>query len=106
MKEYSGDLVRTRCWCGIQLAIPEILYKEMERRAPGARQNCHCPLGHTFIFTGKGKESILLETIERERRMHADTKAKLHSKEMQRRGEMGAKTRLSKRLEAMKETNK
>lgn len=68
---YSSTLTTTKCWCGIHFAIPTELYEHMQRRK-GDRNppECHCPLGHTMIFTGKTEAQR-----ERELREAADARA-------------------------------
>lgn len=47
---YTGSLVVTSCWCGIDVAIPESLYNEARRNHD---KGVHCPLGHVFVYTGQ-----------------------------------------------------
>jgi chromosome segregation ATPase len=51
---YTGQLKVTTCWCGIELAIPENLY----RRAHDEGASIYCPLGHTFVFTETTKQRL------------------------------------------------
>lgn len=44
---YTGKLIVTSCHCGIQLAIPESLYRKMQTDHD---QVAYCPVGHRFIF--------------------------------------------------------
>lgn len=62
---FTGTLTKTHCWCGIHYAIPTDLYAHVKRQHnDGERQtDIYCPLGHIWVFAGKGAGQI-----ERERR--------------------------------------
>lgn len=45
---YTGKLVITSCWCGIQLALPNSLYQKMQADSKAA---AFCPLGHEFVYS-------------------------------------------------------
>lgn len=44
---YTGELVVTSCWCGIQCAIPRDLHRQAHSRKNFA---VFCPLGHEFVY--------------------------------------------------------
>lgn len=44
---YTGTLVITRCWCGIQLAVPRALWDHAQS---DSKNHIHCPIGHTFVY--------------------------------------------------------
>lgn len=44
---YTGTLKITRCWCGIELAVPQALYDHARESSNNA---IFCPLGHKFVF--------------------------------------------------------
>lgn len=44
---FTGELVVTSCWCGIQLALPSSLYRKMQA---DSEVGAYCPVGHTFIY--------------------------------------------------------
>lgn len=72
--KYTGALVVVSCWCGIRLGIPDSLYYEMRRH--GQARNCHCPLGHKFVFSGETE-------AERERRYRKEAEARAQAIEDQ-----------------------
>lgn len=51
---YTGRLITTSCWCGIQLAIPEDLYDYANRK----KHSIHCPLGHKFIYSNTLQDEL------------------------------------------------
>jgi len=91
--EYTGTLTVVTCWCGTTYAISADLYNHMRQKRDngGSQPNVYCPLGHTWIISGKGKAEIEREkrevlerqlanrdeTLRIERASHASTKAQL-----------------------------
>lgn len=45
---YTGELVVTSCWCGIQLALPSSLYRKMQA---DSHVHAFCPVGHRFVYS-------------------------------------------------------
>lgn len=68
---YTGSLTTTTCWCGISHAVPTELYQHVRRqKEDGERQTgIYCPLGHTWVFSGKSKVQEKQEEIERLQRV-------------------------------------
>lgn len=67
---FTGTVVLTSCWCGIQHGIPQDLYNHVLRqRNNGERQqDIYCPLGHAWTFAGQGTaERLRLENERLER---------------------------------------
>ena len=60
-------LVLTSCWCGINVGVPQNLY----RRAKNEGAEVYCPLGHIFVWTETelDRTKQRLEEEERRRRM-------------------------------------
>jgi DNA repair exonuclease SbcCD ATPase subunit len=52
---YSETLTVTSCWCGIRLAIPDNLYRYLQK---SDKNHCYCPLGHTFVFSNTLEEQL------------------------------------------------
>jgi hypothetical protein len=63
----TTELTVVTCWCGMTYAVPEALYDHMlHKRDNNERQpDTYCPLGHTWIITGKSKLDIEHERAER-----------------------------------------
>ncbi|QDH93136.1 hypothetical protein QDA02_gp29 [Microbacterium phage Margaery] len=62
--EYTGTLVVTACWCGIQLAIPSSLHRKAQADSTTA---IFCPLGHEFVY-GKNEADRQRERADRAER--------------------------------------
>ncbi|QDH93325.1 hypothetical protein QC999_gp25 [Microbacterium phage Cressida] len=62
--EYTGTLVVTSCWCGIQLGIPSSLHRKAQADSKTA---IFCPLGHEFIY-GKNEADRQRERADRAER--------------------------------------
>lgn len=96
----STTLVLTSCWCGINVGIPDNLY----RRAKQEGADLHCPLGHVFVFeeTDLDRTKQRLEEEERRRRMaqeRADReRTRADTAERRRVAQKGATTRLANRV--------
>lgn len=60
---FTGVLVIEVCWCGIQHAVPRGLRDHMKQQHDdGVKQmGIYCPLGHTWVFGGKGEADRLRE---------------------------------------------
>ncbi len=61
---YTGELVITSCWCGIQLAVPSSLHRKAQADSSTA---IFCPLGHEFIYSQNesDRQRERAETAER-----------------------------------------
>jgi hypothetical protein len=92
--KYSGRLVVTSCWCGIQLAIPDQLYKEATRTKSVA---VYCPLGHEFVY-GNTTE----DRLKKEREKTARLTSELDQSESSRRALRGVVTKKNKQLDRVK----
>lgn len=58
---YTGVLKICSCWCGIQLAVPDDLYKHAQ---DSVANRLYCPLGHVFVFR-KGDAQVERERADR-----------------------------------------
>lgn len=65
--EYTGRLQTCSCWCGMHLAVPASLFRQVHDLGKGV---IYCPVGHQFSF----RETELER--ERKRREQADAKAR------------------------------
>jgi len=70
---FTGELVRVTCWCGMTYAIPAALDKhatsQRDNRIPETqRTEIFCPLGHTWIRSGKSRLDLAKEELERVQR--------------------------------------
>jgi hypothetical protein len=56
--------VITSCWCGINLAVPDALYRHAKQT-----ENNHifCPLGHKFVFGDTYEKQLKRQQAETER---------------------------------------
>jgi hypothetical protein len=97
---YSGTLVMTTCWCGINHAVPEELFNFMERQHRDGRkqQGIHCPLGHTWTFAGEGEAAKLERELEAARRSRRATQDLLHAEERSHAATRGHLTRTRRRV--------
>lgn len=91
---YSGTLVETSCWCGIVMAIPDSLYKEAQRNH---KLDVHCPLGHTFVYSGDTEADKLRKQLQWERDRLASERARADGAEASLRATKGVVTKLRKR---------
>lgn len=62
--EYTGTLVVTSCWCGINLAIPSSLHRKAQSDDEAV---IFCPLGHQFVY-GKNEADRQRERADRAER--------------------------------------
>jgi hypothetical protein len=63
----NETLVVERCWCGCLHAVPKTLH-DMKRRAfdNGERyEGMHCPLGHTWVWSGETKVDRMEKAAQR-----------------------------------------
>ena len=94
---YSETLTVTSCWCGIPLAIPDNLYRWMQK---SPKNSCYCPQGHTFIFSNTLEEKLEAERAEAKKlrqRIEA-TRDLLHAEERSHTATKGHLTRVKKRV--------
>jgi hypothetical protein len=70
---YAGEIVVTTCWCGIRHGVPRELYDYVNgQHNDGVRQmGIYCPLGHSWVFSGKGEADRLREENARLERVAA-----------------------------------
>lgn len=96
---YTGSLVVTSCWCGIQLAIPNDLYDFAKRKG----QNVYCPLGHSFVYGDTKYKQLEREAEEaraqlaRERARRDQAEAEAEHQKARARGYKGAMVQTKKR---------
>lgn len=99
---YRGTLEVTSCWCGIRLAIPASLNRQLE-------QNGHvvfCPLGHEFTVTEteldreRKRVADLASTLERARQQATAERDLRRDTERRLAAQKGATTRAKKRAAA------
>lgn len=97
---YTGELVVTSCWCGINLAIPRSLY---DHAHDSVKNNVFCPLGHSFVFrkseAQKQRERAdQAEATARRRQEHLDrANARVEHERARVRGYQGALAKAKKR---------
>ena len=97
---YTGRLVVTSCWCGINLAIPDDLHSYAMRQGTSV---C-CPLGHKFIYNDSIKQRLEEAEAKLQRankRIKATTELLRHE-EASHRTTRGHVTRKRKQLERVK----
>jgi hypothetical protein len=100
---YSTTLIKITCWCGCPFAIPETMYTAMQERNG---KNCHCPNGHSMVFTETEAEKLRKKlALERENRKWAESsntalRDQLGATERSLAGHKAAKTRLKNRIAA------
>lgn len=70
---FTGRITIETCWCGIRHGVPQELLDHMRRQHDnGERQvGIYCPLGHSWVFSGKGEAERLREETARLERMAA-----------------------------------
>lgn len=91
---YTGQLDVVTCWCGMKHAIPtELRDYQLRQHADGQRYSIYCPLGHTYIPSGKSKSTQLEEQLERERRRAGRLAAERDQVTASLRAQRGATTR-------------
>lgn len=66
--EYTGTLVVTSCWCGIQVGVPSSLYRKAQSDSD---QAIYCPIGHTFVYRKNeaDREKERADRLERDLRL-------------------------------------
>lgn len=89
---YTETLTITSCWCGINLAVPDNLYRFAQQRDDRA---IYCPLGHRFYFT-----ETFEEKLKREQRRHQATRDLLAAEERSHTATKGHLTKQKKRAAA------
>lgn len=99
LREYTGELVVVRCWCGIQLGIPSSLRSEqLRRRDEGGSLAVFCPLGHEFVPSGESRLKKLERQLAQKDAILDQISAERDCAERRRRAEKAAKTRLKNRI--------
>lgn len=78
---YTGELVVTSCWCGIQLALPSSLYRKMQA---DSNVGAYCPVGHQFVYS-KNEADLQRERAETaERQLEtANRRARIRERALQ-----------------------
>lgn len=74
---YTGTLVITSCYCGINVGIPSNLY----RRAKDYGSELYCPLGHQFWFKKTRVGILERDLASTQQRLQAQRE---HSQDLQR----------------------
>lgn len=66
---YSGTIVIETCWCGMKHGVPIELRDHMLSQYNDGRtqQGIYCPLGHKWLFVGKGRAAQLEEELRLQR---------------------------------------
>lgn len=97
---YTGTLVVETCWCGMRHAIPQTLRDHMNaQHEKGQKQiGIYCPLGHSWIFSGKSEVEKVKERLEREQSRTAALTAEKDQLEASRRALKGQVTKIKKRI--------
>lgn len=98
--EHVGQLVITRCWCGIQCAVPNNLHSnQMDQFNSGKTMLAiFCPLGHKFYPAGEPEHKRLERQLVMERQHHDQTRAELRETVRSRNAERAAKSRIRNRI--------
>lgn len=70
---YAGEFVVMNCWCGFRHGVPRELYDYVKgQHNDGVKQlGIYCPLGHSWVFSGKGEADRLREENARLERVAA-----------------------------------
>ena len=99
---YSGQLVKTTCWCGVHHAVPKELYDYVSRQHRDGRQqsSIYCPLGHAWSFAGEGKAAELARELGNEAARRARAVAERDQAEASARAYKGVATKARKRAAA------
>lgn len=64
---YTEQLTVVHCTCGIPFAIPtELNERALDNRGPNGVR-IHCPVGHSWWYTGKTDAQKLADVLEQER---------------------------------------
>ena len=100
-----NTLTVTRCWCGIEHAVPESLYRVQvrERDDEGrVKTPIYCPLGHQWFVSGESKSAKLERELARERAQNDQQQARLRDRlehtERSRAALKGQVTKIKKRV--------
>lgn len=90
------------CWCGMRHAIPSELDNFQQRQHDNGEKvtGIYCPLGHSYVPSGKGEAQRLREKLERERNWRAAANARADQAEASARAHKGHATRAKKRAAA------
>jgi hypothetical protein len=91
---YAGTLTITTCWCGIAHAIPGDLYTAAAR---DHNKSVFCPLGHSWVFTGKTEAEKLAVQLKAEQGYNATLNRRLTDEQNHSRALKGAATKLRNR---------
>lgn len=96
---YTGELTVTSCWCGMTYAIPKDLYDHMlHKRNNNLRQpDTYCPLGHTWVISGKSELDIEREKAKRLERSLANREEDLRAERASHIATKGVLTKTRKR---------
>jgi DNA repair exonuclease SbcCD ATPase subunit len=96
--EYTETLTVTSCWCGIRLAIPDNLYRYLQK---DEKNHCYCPLGHTFVFSNTLREQLeeTKRRLEEARRREGATRSLLEQEERSHAATRGHLTRARKQVD-------
>ena len=99
---YTGELVIEQCWCGIMHAVPRSLVDEQLRQHnSGVKQRgIYCPLGHTWVFSGRSEAARLREQLNTERDSNRWWRDRASAAERRVAAQKGQATKLRKRLAA------
>ena len=94
---YTGKLVITSCWCGIEHAIPSDLYAWAQL---DHKRSVYCPLGHSWVFAGETEAARLKRELKWARDEAAARAAERDQAEASRRAWKGQATKLRNRAAA------
>lgn len=99
---YSGELVVETCWCGISHGVPRELVEHQRRQhnANEVQMGIYCPLGHSWIRSGKSETQREREARERAEAREQALRDQLEASERQARAYKGHATRLRNRAAA------
>lgn len=97
--ELTGELIVTRCWCGIQHAVPESLRKEQLRKHErGELMEVFCPIGHAYVLAGESEKSKVERELQRERQRLDQMLMELRDTRNALNAQKAAKSRLKNRV--------
>ncbi len=99
---YRGQLVVNICWCGIRHAVPAELEEEQQRQHNNGQEvrGIYCPLGHSYVPSGRGEAERLRRQLEIERDRRARETSRADQAEASAAAHKGHATRLRKRAKA------
>lgn len=97
---YTEKLVTVVCTCGINYAIPEALNEQALRHCGDNGKTIYCPLGHSWVYTGKSDAQKRKEAEAETARLRALLDQEAAARKAEARKAKAALTKMRKRAEA------